>query len=142
MSCLDSQFHLNLFVLINYVNKTLYIVSFIDCASSPRPPLPPLFSLTIPKQQYQKSNKNKSQKVFTSACRDGTLKTNQTRWERHQNRPYILCNFANYVHHKTLCMHLAYSYSLNEQGTQHCSLQSSTDPYLPCSAAIKCHDIT
>ena len=38
-------------------------------------------------------------------------------------------------------MHIAYSYTLNEQGTQHCSLQSSIDPYLPCSAAIKFHNI-
>ena len=48
---------------------------------------------------------------------------------------YILCHFANYAQHKTLYMHLAYSYALNEQGTQHWSLQSSIDPYLPCSAA-------
>ena len=42
---------------------------------------------------------------------------------------------ANCAHHKTL---VAYSYTLNEQGTQHCTLQSS-DPYLPCSAATKFH---
>jgi len=31
---------------------------------------------------------------------------------------------ANYAHHKTLYIHVAYSYALNEQGTQHCSLHS------------------
>jgi len=41
------------------------------------------------------------------------------------HHPYILCHFANYAHHKTLYMHFAYSYSLNQQGIQHCSLQSS-----------------
>ena len=46
------------------------------------------------------------------------------------------------VHTTKLYMHVAYSYTLNEQGTQHCSLQSSIDPYLPRSAAIKFHNIT
>ena len=32
--------------------------------------------------------------------------------------PYVLCHFANYAHHKTLYMHLAYSYGLNEQEVQ------------------------
>ena len=31
---------------------------------------------------------------------------------------------ANYAHHKTLYIHLAYSYALNEQGTQYCSVHS------------------
>jgi len=42
------------------------------------------------------------------------------------HHPYILCNFANYAHHKTLYMHLPYSYALNEQGTQLCLRQSYT----------------
>ena len=49
------------------------------------------------------------------------------------------------VHTTKLYMHVAYSYTLNalnEQSTQHCSLQSSIGPYLPCSAAIKFHNIT
>ena len=68
------------------------------------------------------------------------------RWAR------AVCNFTRSLHlvpfklptmHTTkLYMHAAYSYTLNEQGTQHCSLQSSIDPYLPCSAAMKFHDIT
>ena len=44
----------------------------MDHASSPQPPLPTLFSLTIPKQQYQKKKKSieTSYKNFlnTSAC--------------------------------------------------------------------------
>ena len=62
-----------------------------------------------------------------STCRDGTLKTNQTRWEWHNTfTPSLhLVPFShNYAHHKTLYMHLAYSCTLNEQGTQHCSLHS------------------
>ena len=31
---------------------------------------------------------------------------------------------------------------IHTQGTHHCSLQSSIDPYLLCSAAIKFHNIT
>ena len=31
---------------------------------------------------------------------------------------------ANYTHHKTLYMHLAYSYALSEQGARHCLLHS------------------
>ena len=30
------------------------------------------------------------------------------------HHPYILCHFATYAHHKTLYMHLVYSYALNE----------------------------
>ena len=51
------------------------------------------------------------------------------------------CQLCTTMYTTTLYMHVAYSYALNEQGTQHCSLQSSTDPYLPCSAAIKFHNI-
>ena len=35
-----------------------------------------------------------------------------------------ICRFPKYAHHKTLCLHLAYSYALNEQDTQHSSLHS------------------
>ena len=34
------------------------------------------------------------------------------------HHPYILCHFANYAPHKTLYMHIAYSYVLNEQDTK------------------------
>ena len=57
------------------------------------------------------------------------------------NYPYILGHFADYAPHKTLYMHLVYSCALNEQGTQ-LTPQSSIDPYLPCSAAVKFHNIT
>ena len=44
---------------------------------------------------------------------------------------HILCLFANYAHHKTLYMHLAYLYKLNEQGTQYLStlFQIKDNPY-------------
>ena len=73
--CMDLQFHLEAFqFMMIYVKK-------IDLASSPRPPLPPFFSLTIPKQQYKKKEKKQQEQVTksfywrkTSACRIGTLK--------------------------------------------------------------------
>ena len=55
-------------------------------------------------------------------CRDGTLKTSQTRWERHHNTftPFLhLVPFCQLCTTKKLSTH-----SLNEQGTQHCSLHS------------------
>ena len=58
-----------------------------------------------------------------------TSVVNRTTWNDNttlSHHPYILCHFANYAHHKTLYMHLAYSYGLNEQGTQLCSLSSFT----------------
>jgi len=48
----------------------------------------------------------------------------------------------NYAHHKTLYMHLTYSYALNEQANQLCYSTVFIDPYLPCSAAIKFHNTT
>jgi len=74
---MDLRFHLEAFEFM--------ILSFMWTKSWPRIipfglPLPPFFSLTLPKWHYkkdQKSNRNKSQKVFwrkTSACRDGSLK--------------------------------------------------------------------
>ena len=51
-----------------------------------------------------------------SPCRDGSLMQKPTTTLSHH--PYILCHFANYAHHKTLYMHLAYSYGLNEQEVQ------------------------
>jgi len=59
------------------------------------------------------------------------LKTNQTRWEsmtpQHLHTIPTSCAILRQLcaHHKTL-MHLAYSYALNKQGTQLCSLQSYT----------------
>ena len=51
---------------------------FTDHASSPRLPFSPLFSLTTSKNDKKKKKKNPAgtshKKVFTSACRDGTLK--------------------------------------------------------------------
>ena len=37
------------------------------------PPLPPFSSLTIPKEQYKKSNRNKSQKVFWMQMMNGMV---------------------------------------------------------------------
>ena len=59
----------------------------VDLASSPRPPLPPFFSLIIPKQQYKIGKKatETSHKTFSEGKQVHvgmeTSKTNQTRWE-------------------------------------------------------------
>ena len=91
----------------------------------------------------------------TSAYRDGTLKTNQTRWKWHHiivsHHPYILCYFANYMHSKKLsACRLAYSYPRNECIELHTNKALSTahstafdiqeNPYVPCSAATKFHN--
>ena len=67
--------------------------------------IPPLFSLTIPTQQYkQKSNSNKSQSVFR-------MKASETRWEWHHNTFILSLHLVpfcqlNSSHHKTV--YLAY----------------------------------
>jgi len=46
----------------------------------------PFLNNNTKKKKKEKKNRNKSQKVFwrkTSACRNGSLQTNQTRWEWH-----------------------------------------------------------
>ena len=115
----------------------------IDHASSPRPPLPPFFFLTIPKQHYKKatytSQKNfsewKQTHVGCNPKKPTKLDGNDTTTLSHDL--YILCHFVTYKHHKTLYMHLAYT-KYSALLTQ----QSSFDSYLPCSAAIKFHNIT
>ena len=85
-----------------------------------------LFPFTISKQQYKKSNRNKSQKVFwmkTGVCRDIPSKINQTRWKWYHNTftPSLhLVPFCQLCPPQTLYMHLhvAYSNTLNEQVTQ------------------------
>ena len=61
---------------------------------------------------------------------------------QHSHHPYILCHFANHAHHKPLYMHLAYSYGLNEQGTQLCSLHSLTHKRRPISAMFSSNKIS
>ena len=50
----------------------------VDHASSPRPPVPLFFSLTIPKRQPKKKATETSHEKFslmkTSACKDGSLR--------------------------------------------------------------------
>ena len=87
---------------------------------------PPLFSLTISKNN---SNKKKAQtshkKVFqrkTSTCRDGTLKNHPNKMgttPQHIHTIPTSCAILPTMHNKKLFTH-----SLNEHGTQHCSLHS------------------
>ena len=85
-----------------------------------------LSHLTISKQQYKKATETKSQNIFwmkTGACRDVSSKTNQL----HHNTStpsWHLVPFCTLCTLQTLYMHLAYSNTLNEQVTQHCSLHS------------------
>ena len=95
---------------------TLIINKKVDHASSPRPPLPTFFLSYIPKRQYKNEKKatERSHKKFSEHVGMEASKTNQTSWERHHNiytQSLHLVSFANYAHHKTLYMHLAYSYA-------------------------------
>ena len=87
---------------------------------------PPLFSLTISKNNSEKKRStNKSQKVFqrkTSTCRDGTLKNQPNKMgttPQHIHTIPTSCAILPTMHNKKLFTH-----SLNEHGTQHCSLHS------------------
>ena len=80
------------------------------------------------RQRKQVTKKFSYRKV--SACRAGTTacRADTTALLQHSY------HFANYAHHNTFYMHLAYSYALNEQGTQLCSLRS-----LPHKTTHICH---
>ena len=60
--------------------------------------------------EVPQSNTDKSQKVFwrkTGACRDRSLKTNQTKWEWHHNTftPSLhLVPFCHHLHKYALCL--------------------------------------
>ena len=58
------------------------------------------------------------------------------------HHPYILCDFANYAHRKTLYMHLAYSYALNEQSNQLYSLHGLRHKRRPISAMFSSSKIS
>ena len=106
----------------------------VDHASSPRPLLPHFFSLTIPKRQYKKEKKKQQKQVTKSfpSWKQAHVgmeasKTNQTRWEpmtpQHFHTIPTSCAILPTMHtHKTLYMHLAYPYALNEQGTRYSAL--------------------
>ena len=74
---------------------------FRDHAASPHLPYPPLFSLTISKNQLKKTAGTSHKKVFrvkTSACRDEKpAKQDGNDTTTHSHHPYILCHFANYI---------------------------------------------
>ena len=95
--------------------SSIFLSYFINHASLPPPPLPPHFSLTISKQQYKKSNRSKSQRVFYAHVGMESSKSNQTRWEWHNSTvsPSLhLVPFCQLCTPKTLYMHLAYSFAL------------------------------
>ena len=141
MWCVDLQFHL----------ETFEFMMKVDHAASPWPPLPPYFSLTIPKRQnFTKRTKKKKQKQVIKSflkenkCMQGWKTQKSTKLDGSDtttlsHHPYILCHFVNYAHHTTLHMHLAI------QGTQLCSLHSPIHKRWPISAIFssnKFHSIT
>ena len=73
---------------------------------------------------HEKFSEGKQAHVGMEALKTTKLDGNQ----RHHNTftPSLhLVSFCQlHAHHKTLYMHLAYLYTLNNQGTQFCSLQS------------------
>ena len=69
------------------------------------------------KQQKQVTKR----KTSTFGKKDGGINDTTTL----SHHPCILCHFANYMHTtNSLHAYLAYSYALNEQGTQLCSVHS------------------
>ena len=127
------------------------IVYFHTLQSVHLPLSPPLFSLTISKNNSKKKTAGTShKKVFqrkTSACRDGTLKNQPNKMQttpQHIHTIPTSCAILPTMHpKKTFYMHLAYSHPLNEHSTQHCSLHSFPHKRQSiCSAAIKFHNIT
>ena len=87
---------------------------------------PPLFSLTISKNNSKKKQAQTShKKVFqrkTSACRNGTLKNQPNKMgttPQHIHTIPTPCAILPTIHNKKLFTH-----SLNEHSTQHCSLHS------------------
>ena len=122
----------------------------MDLASSPRPPLPPFFSLTITKWQYKKEKKavETTHKQFSKGkqvhVRMELSKTNQTRWEWHHNIyapslhlvPFcLLCTPQNYA----LCIFICIEWT---RYTQLCSLHSLTHKRQPISAMFSSNKIS
>ena len=65
-------------------------------------------------------------KVFlskTSTCRDGTKPDGNTTTTR-PHHPYILCRFANFAHHKTLCT-LVYPHPVHNPHFTHINTYST-----------------
>ena len=105
----------------------------------PSAPLPPFFSITIPKREYKKNDKNAtetSHEKFSEGKQAHVgmeaLKTNQTRWESTTPQHFhtiptscailpTICTPQNSLHALSL-----FHNALNKQGTQLCSLQSYT----------------
>ena len=71
------------------------------------------------------------------------MKPSTTKLDVNQfHHPYIFYHFANYAHHKTFYTHLAYSHTLNEHCTQHCSLHSLVHKRKSISAMFSINKIS
>ena len=117
---------------------------FTNHASSLRLPYPPLFSLTISKNQLKQKQQEQVTKTFSrwKQVHVGMepSKTSQTRWEWHHNTfiPSLhLVPFCKQCPTKKLSTH-----SLNEHGTQHCSLHSLPHKRQPISATFSSNKIS
>ena len=84
--------HLNLQQLLVFVNICSVHPYITDHASSPWPPLPPLFFLTVPKESQKKFSELKQVHVAMEPS-----KTKQTRWEWHHN------TFTPFLHLVPFC---------------------------------------
>ena len=97
----------------------------VQCFIPYRPCIFPLLASLLSYYFNKKSSRNKSQTVFrmkTSACRDGPLKNDPNKMGMTPQHMYtipISCAILQTMHNKKLSTH-----SLNEHGTQHCSLHS------------------
>ena len=124
---MNLQFHLESFefmmILCFFVNNTVLCFHTLQIMHLP---LACLSSLLL----FLKNNKRKAagtshKKVLqmkTSACRDGTLKNQPNKIGTTPQHIYIIptsCAISPTMHNRKISTH-----SLNEHGTQHCSLHS------------------
>ena len=123
--------------------KKFYIVIsyFIDQASSPWPPLPPLFSLT---NITKTINRNQSRKFSEWKQVHVWMEPPKTKGmiPQYFHTIPISCAILPTMHTKTLCMHLAYSICIDEQGTQLCLLHSLTHKRQATSAMFSSNKIS
>ena len=107
-----------------FVNNTIvyfHTLQSVHLLLSHLPSLLP-FLKTIPKKKQQEKGLKKVFQRKTSACRDETLKNQPNKMQttpQHIHTIPTSCGILPTMHNKKLLTH-----SLNEHGTQHCSLHS------------------
>ena len=112
------------------------LLYFTDHASSPRLPFPPLFSLTISKKKTAGTSHKNVFRMKTSTClKNQPNKMGTT--PQHIHTIPTSCAILPTMHNKKLS-----TLSLNEHGTQHCSLHSLPHKRQSISATFSSNKIS